>query len=851
MTDYIPAFYRYVSSITITAAGTGYTSAPTISITGGGGTGATATATVSTSGTVTGITITNKGTGYTSVPTVTITGGGGSDATGTAVLDAAQGSITEETHKTSWTIEEQFPSYIKDTHPNFVTFVKKYYEFMDQTGKQSDSVTNFNETDIDYAQTNFLEKWRLVLANDFPKNIQADKAFFYKRAKDLYESKGTKRSIETFFRVLYNENVEVTYPGKYVLRTSDGIWSKEQAIKIQEAEHGGNKEPLTLEGKNVDLRYYETGASSQVTILKTLNASVARVEKNTYQTNGLTLQRFELVLKFPDGAVTEADIKGPGAGAAGTVTMSGGAVTGVTLSNDGYQYNAAPVVSFYGDGTGAKGHALVDGSGNISSVVVTAGGSGYTECKVEFETDTLRSFVIDDGDTDAEANIYGHLTRVLQTVGAGTYSGSKTDAGFRVDQIYRINESGDDGRGYAVSGYFLEDYTFIGGQNNAYVRVTSIGANGSATTGVPLTFTVINPGSNFFENNATITLMSPTGESVTVTLTSGYLFEYEGKWKDDRGKISDVNVIQDNNRYQPYSYIIKSGIEQTEWGRRIKDTLHPAGMAVFGDLIIRSDIEFNTEISVTTTGTIFWKFISTDEVTTSEVVVKSFSLVKANTATATESHAIHFVPAGKTETVLATDMASDPYVVEGDGGSPNSAYWNDSSDGNDADNYNVGNPAFAWTLGKVVADSATTSDNFSKVWVISRSFSNSVSTSDSILFDFPKEFTDSTSSVADSLVLAVSKALTESVTATDAVNSKVVGKNITESNNATDAITSINTSKALTDTGTATESVTKALTKPAVADSATATDTGIGSMQDYVDPTYLSEDYVGLGWNFT
>ena len=851
MTDYIPAFYRYVSSITITAAGSGYTSSPTISITGGGGTGATATASISTSGTISSITITNKGTGYTSVPTVTISGGGGTGATGAAVLDAAQGNITEETHKTSWTVEEQFPSYIKDNHPNFVTFVKKYYEFMDQTGKQSDSIANFNETDIDYAQESFLEKWRLVLARDFPKNIKADKSFFYKRAKDLYESKGTKRSIETFFRVLYNENVEVTYPGKYVLRTSDGIWSKEQAIKIQEAEHGGAKEPLTLEGKNIDLRYYETGASSQVTILKTLNASVARVEKNTYQTNGLTLQRYELVLKFPDGEITESEVHGPGAGAVGTVTVASGAVTAVTVTNGGYQYNAAPVVKFYGDGTGAVGHALVDGSGNISSVVVTAGGSGYTTCKVEFETDTLKSFVIDDGDTDAEANIYGHLTRVLQTVGSGTYSGSKTDAGFRIDQIYRINESGDDGRGYAVSGYFAEDYTFIGGQNNAYVRVTSIGANGNATTGVPLSFTVINPGSNFFENNATITLVSPTGESVSVTLTSGYLFEYEGKWKDDRGKISDVNVIQDNNRYQPYSYIIKSGIEQTEWGRRIKDTLHPAGMAVFGDLIIRSDIEFNTEISVTTTGTIFWKFISTTEVTTSEVVVKSFSLVKTDTGTVADVIAKHVVPATKSESVLATDQQSDPYVVLGDGGTPNSAYWNDSSDGNDADNYNVGNPAFEWTLGKNVSENTTVSDSFTRVANFVRSFSDSATTSDTIELGFPKEFAHATSGATDSLVLAVSKALTESVTATDAVNSLSVGKNIAESNSATDVITSINTSKALTDTGTTSESAAKALTKPAIADTATATDAGIGSMQDYVDPTYLSEDYVGQGWNFT
>ena len=48
-----------------------------------------------------------------------------------------------------------------------------------------------------------------------------------------------------------------------------------------------------------------------------------------------------------------------------------------------------------------------------------------------------------------------------------------------------------------------------------------------------------------------------------------------------------------------------------------------------------------------------------------------------------------------------------------------------------------------------------------------------------------------------------------------------------------------------------TESVAQALSKPAVADSVAATDVGVGSVQDYVDPTYLSEDYVGVGWNIT
>jgi hypothetical protein len=81
-------------SIALTHAGSGYTSAPTVTITGGCGAGSpppacttNATAHTVVSGVVTGITITNAGSGYTSPPTVTISDHGpGSGATATAQI---------------------------------------------------------------------------------------------------------------------------------------------------------------------------------------------------------------------------------------------------------------------------------------------------------------------------------------------------------------------------------------------------------------------------------------------------------------------------------------------------------------------------------------------------------------------------------------------------------------------------------------------------------------------------------------------------------------------------------------------------------------------------------------------
>lgn len=82
-------YYVEPLSVQMTAGGSGYSAAPTVTFIGGGAsTQATATAVVA-GGVITGITVTNPGVGYTSAPTVTIT-----DPTGTGA--AAVTSINTE-----------------------------------------------------------------------------------------------------------------------------------------------------------------------------------------------------------------------------------------------------------------------------------------------------------------------------------------------------------------------------------------------------------------------------------------------------------------------------------------------------------------------------------------------------------------------------------------------------------------------------------------------------------------------------------------------------------------------------------------------------------------------------------
>lgn len=116
-----------VASITVTDGGSGYTSAPTVTIAASSITGGTAGATADLDGgsTVDSITVTYPGVGYTTAPAVTISGGGGSGATATATLS------------TAWTYASNFdytPSTTQYATDNSVSLDEVHIIVVDEDG---------------------------------------------------------------------------------------------------------------------------------------------------------------------------------------------------------------------------------------------------------------------------------------------------------------------------------------------------------------------------------------------------------------------------------------------------------------------------------------------------------------------------------------------------------------------------------------------------------------------------------------------------------------------------------------------------------------------------------------------
>ena len=840
MAHQIPEYLKYVSSITINSGGSGYSSntgsPPTVAITGGGGTGATATLSV-VDGVINAVNITNIGSGYTSAPTLTVTDAPGSSGSGadlSAVLAFAQVSETEYEETSKVGIKYTVPEFIREDYPKFISFIEKYYEYMDSEGKPNNLLLNKEYNNIDDFDDAELNKRSLELAKDFPQILEADRKTLTKNIKDIYESKGSLRSIKAYFKLIYNEEVDVEYPSRNILRASDGVWLQDKTISVIAGYN--DFEVLDLIGTTADLVYYETSGS--VTRPVRLPISIATVTK-IVPTNP---QLYTIKVKFENDITS---LPGPGQGAAATATISGGVVTAISVTDEGSQYEAAPSVSITsGSGTGFEGRAVIS-DGKVTEIVIKSNGSGYTDgtVSVTFDTDPVRTVIVGRGDTLEAENIKAFLSRTVTSVSVGAYSG--TDAGFSLGEIFAIDETNGD-------------------NNNAIIRIDSL-----TSKNAPELINIITPGRDFTLAEFTKGVGSITGQPVFLTFTTGYLFTENGVFKDDRGKLSNTIRLQDNFRYQSYSYIIKSSIEETVWKKRYKDIMHPAGMQVLGDLVIKSNLGFADFFAIDSEGLHLHEFKTEDIVTSPDVItivvqwVRAFPNLDDNgfdpvdpdseTINAIDTESFNF---GKNPLDVATtidDYADDLYV--------------------ESDYLPLGyhGPGVFKTINKVLESQATTTESFDPVISFLRSFTSPATASENFSAGYEMVVTETVilSDVFEYLkYILIEHTENDTVSILDdytdyyvengylplGYHGPGVYKNIQKTllnNLSASSILVINTDKVFAETQNINDEAVLTVSSPktetiAVSDSGSAT---ILSNDDY-SPSYFAEDYIGQEYTF-
>lgn len=94
-------------------------------------------------------------------------------------------------------------------------------------------------------------------------------------------------------------------------------------------------------------------------------------------------------LTMPDALVTLTHGGGTGAAAEATINPATGAITSIAVTAGGTGYTSAPGVAITGSGTLATATAVIDGSGQVTAINLTNPGSGYLTPGIKKFIDTL------------------------------------------------------------------------------------------------------------------------------------------------------------------------------------------------------------------------------------------------------------------------------------------------------------------------------------------------------------------------------------------------------------------------------------------------------------------------------
>ena len=167
--------------------------------------------------------------------------------------------MTDITKTVSHLIESQFPGYYRESGAELVAFIKAYYEFLESTDKYSVKMTKqmFDLNDIDDSLNSFVIHFQNKFLKDFPSIITTDKRFAIKHILDLYSSKGSKNSLELLMKLLYNQEIDVYYPGEDILKPSDSLWVKPRYLEV-------TKSPRTRTFLNQQITGSASGATGFV-----------------------------------------------------------------------------------------------------------------------------------------------------------------------------------------------------------------------------------------------------------------------------------------------------------------------------------------------------------------------------------------------------------------------------------------------------------------------------------------------------------------------------------------------------------------------------------------------------------
>ena len=277
-------------------------------------------------------------------------------------------------------VPERLPEFVRVDHPTLVSFLSAYYEWLDQRrteGKIVSPMQMRDIPDIDNTLDQFIDHFKAQFLLNFPESLALDPSTgngvdprrLIKNIRQFYLAKGTEKSYEFLFRILYDTSVEFYYPKKDILRLSSGRWTQNNYLRISNSlgdsifRAAGNN----IVQRNARGQIVATARCVDVSVYQIGNFDIA--ELLISNRNG-TFQAGNVGIEFTDGTETFREVK--------VYSL----VSSVTITNGGSDYQVGDRIIFTPAGGDSGQRAIgtvteVDSIGTVRKVNIDDYGINY------------------------------------------------------------------------------------------------------------------------------------------------------------------------------------------------------------------------------------------------------------------------------------------------------------------------------------------------------------------------------------------------------------------------------------------------------------------------------------------
>lgn len=431
---------------------------------------------------------------------------------------------------TSIFVKDRLPQHIVDNNPLFAAFAEAYYEWVDQQDEASGASKGVIELrDIDDTIDSFVNFLIKEILNVEAPEVAMDKRLFLKHLQNLFSSKGSEKSFRLFFKMFYDVDIKVLYPSENILRASDGEW--QETLVLTTDKISGNIENLPG-----TLIYGQTsGAVAGVETIETF--FIGGEEKYLIKFNDSYSGQFiaDEHIKSLIGTDNELDF------------IINKTVQKIEIISNGLNYAIGDnVIINSASGSGARGYVS-----NVSPPKLIKLKAEYSKNGTTVSIDCADKY---------------HLLSIG-------------------DSLFLNFKSGIQSGNYTVSN-IVSDFIFQIEVNPPEIIVADrVDVYNAKESGAILNISILDGGFGYLD--ATFEIISDIGSGAILQGVFGAYSKLPGIWTSNKGIISNsLSVLQDNLRYQQFSYVIQSSESIIRWRDLFKKLVHPAGMGVFSETII-------------------------------------------------------------------------------------------------------------------------------------------------------------------------------------------------------------------------------------------------------------------------